>query len=61
MIKHMIPSAAHISLNEILGDLASMTLHGMSADQAAQNLAHSIRNLQSPTSSARKVSADGDA
>lgn len=47
-------SAAHISLNEVLGDLASMTIHGMSADQAAQNLAHSIRSLQSPTQAMSK-------
>lgn len=42
-------SAAGIGFNEILGALASMTQHGMSADQAAQNLAHTISSLQSPT------------
>ena len=33
-----IASANHVSLNDILGDLASMTVHGESAQQAAQNL-----------------------
>lgn len=42
-------SAAHISLDDILGDLASMTLHGMSADQATQNLTDVIRHMQAPT------------
>jgi TP901 family phage tail tape measure protein len=42
-------SAAHISLNDILGDLASMTVHGMSADQATQNLNDTIRHLLNPT------------
>jgi hypothetical protein len=43
-------SAAHISLEDILGDLASMTLHGISADQATQNLTDVIRHMQAPTS-----------
>ncbi len=42
-------SAAGISLNEILGDLASMTLHGISAQQAAENMADAISHLQVPT------------
>lgn len=42
-----VASAAHVSINDILADLASMTVHGMSADQAAQNLADTIRHLQS--------------
>lgn len=42
-------SAAHISLNDILGDLASMTVHGMSADQATQNLNDTIRHMLNPT------------
>jgi TP901 family phage tail tape measure protein len=42
-------SAAHISLDDILGDLASMTLHGISADQATQNLTDVIRHMQAPT------------
>lgn len=49
-----IASAAHISLNDILGDIASMTVHGMSADQATQNLANAIRTLQSPSQSAQQ-------
>lgn len=43
-------SAAHVSLDDVLGSMASMTVHGMSADQAAQNLSHSILKMQSPTS-----------
>jgi phage-related protein len=38
-----------VSLNDILGDLASMTVHGMSAQQAAQNLTDAIRHMASPT------------
>jgi TP901 family phage tail tape measure protein len=44
-----IASAAHVSLDDILGDLASMTLHGMSADQVTQNLADTIRHMTAPT------------
>lgn len=44
-----VASAAHIALSDILGDLASMTMHGISAQQAAQNMADAIRHLQSPT------------
>lgn len=47
-------SAAHISLNEILGDLASMTLHGISAQQAAENMADAVQHLQSPTQAMSK-------
>jgi hypothetical protein len=43
-------SAAHVSLDDILGDLASMTVHGMSAQQASQNLADAIQHMQAPTS-----------
>jgi phage-related protein len=46
-----VASAAHVNINDVLGSLASMTVHGMSADQAAQNLAHSILKMQSPTQS----------
>lgn len=42
-------SAAGISLEDILGSLASMTLHGVSAEQATQNLADVIRHMQNPT------------
>ena len=44
-----VASAAHVSLDDILGSLASMTVHGMSAQQAAQNLTDVIRHMQSPT------------
>ena len=44
-----VASAAHVSLDDILGDLASMTVHGMSAQQASQNLADVIRHMQNPT------------
>jgi phage-related protein len=50
-------SAAGISLNEILGDLASMTLHGISAQQAAENMADAISHLQSPTQAMSKEMA----
>jgi hypothetical protein len=42
-------SAAGITLNEILGDLASMTLHGISAQQASENLADAVQHMQNPT------------
>lgn len=44
-----VASAAHVSLNDILGDLASMTVHGMSAQQAAENMTDTIRHMQAPT------------
>jgi Phage-related minor tail protein len=44
-----IASQAHISLADIVGAEASMTVHGMSAEQASQNLADTIRHMQSPT------------
>lgn len=44
-----VASAAHVSLSDILGDLASMTVHGMSAQQSAENLADAIRHMQNPT------------
>jgi len=40
-----IASAAGISLNDILGDLASMTEHGITAQQATQNLSNAVRNM----------------
>src|SRR5437763_8335049 len=49
-----IASANHISLNDILGDLASMTVHGMTADQATQNLADTVRHLAAPTAQSTK-------
>lgn len=44
-----VASANHVSLSDILGDLASMTVHGMSAQQAAQNLTDAIRHMAAPT------------
>lgn len=49
-----IASANHVSLNDILGDLASMTVHGMSAQQATQNLADTVRQLAAPNAIAAK-------
>lgn len=49
-----VASANHVSLNDILGDLASMTVHGMSAEQASQNLADAIRHLAAPTQAQSK-------
>lgn len=45
-----IAAAAHIPLQDLLGSLSEMTAHGVSADQAAQNLANTIRSLSNPTS-----------
>jgi hypothetical protein len=44
-----IASAAHISIADVTGALASMTVHGYSAEQASQNLAHAIQHLQTVT------------
>lgn len=52
-----VASAAHISMSDILGDLASMTVHGMSADQATQNMAEAIRKMQAPTASMQQYLA----
>ncbi len=49
-----VASAAHVSLNDILGDMAAMTIHGMSAQQSAQNLADTIRHMQNPTATQAK-------
>jgi hypothetical protein len=49
-----VASANHVALNDILGDLASMTMHGMSAEQASQNLADAIRHMASPTQAQSK-------
>jgi hypothetical protein len=64
-----IASAAHISLADITAALASMTVHGISAAQASDNMAHTIGHLQKITSpqakelaalgiSARQLTAD---
>lgn len=49
-----VASAAHVSLDDILGDEAAMTVHGMSADQVTQNLAHTIEHLQKTTQAQNK-------
>lgn len=50
-------SAANISLSDTLGVLASMTVHGISADQATQNMSDAIRHLQTPTQAMSKAMA----
>jgi TP901 family phage tail tape measure protein len=52
-----IASAMHVPLSNILGDLASITVHGESADQATQNMAEAMRTLQSPSQSAQQYLA----
>ena len=49
-----VASANHVSLDDILGDLASMTVHGMSAQQATQNLADAIRHMTDNNGPAQK-------
>ncbi len=44
-----VAAAAHISFAQVGGAIATMTSQGMSARQATQNLAHTIRSLTSPT------------
>lgn len=43
-----VASAAHISFAQVAGAEATMTAQGMSAQQAAQDLANTIRSLQGP-------------
>jgi TP901 family phage tail tape measure protein len=47
-------SSAGIQFSQVAGALATMTGHGMSAQQASQDLANTIRSLQSPNSVAVK-------
>jgi len=49
-----IASNAHISLEDVTGALASMTVHGMSASQASQNLADVIKHMGAPTDVMKK-------
>lgn len=44
-----IASVAHIKFADVVGAIASMTVHGMSAEQASQNLSDAIRHMQAPT------------
>ncbi|WP_051943881.1 phage tail tape measure protein [Streptacidiphilus rugosus] len=41
-------SSAHIGFDQVAGALATMTAHGMSAQQSSQDLASTIGSLQSP-------------
>lgn len=52
-----VASAAGISLDDILGSLAAMTVHGYSAEQATQNLAHAIGHLQTVSDGQSKTFA----
>lgn len=42
-------SAMHLSFADVSGVLAEMTAHGMSADQASQNMANAMRSLAGPS------------
>jgi len=44
-----IAQSAHVSFVDISAAIASMTVHGMSADQATQNLADTIKHMIAPT------------
>ena len=44
-----VAAAAHISLAQVGGAIATMTSQGMSADQSTQDLANLIRSLQAPS------------
>jgi TP901 family phage tail tape measure protein len=46
-------SAAGTGIGDMLGTLAEMTSHGVSAEQATQNMAQAIRTLLNPSSSMR--------
>ncbi|MGH7723411.1 MAG: phage tail tape measure protein [Candidatus Dormibacteria bacterium] len=52
-----VAAAAHISFAQVGGAIATMTGQGMSAQQATQNLAGTIRTLQNPSSVAVKEMA----
>jgi TP901 family phage tail tape measure protein len=47
-------SAMHLSFADVSGVLAEMTAHGMSADQASQNMANAMRSLIAPTGAQTK-------
>lgn len=49
-----VAAAAHISFAEVGGAIATMTSQGMSAQQATQDLANTIRSLQNPNGTAIK-------
>ena len=49
-----VAAAAHISLDQVGGAIATMTSQGMSAQQATQDLSNTIRSLQNPNAVAVK-------
>lgn len=55
-LHNVTPLAANLGVkfSDVVGALASMTAHGMSADQASQNLASSLRSLAKPTAQQTK-------
>lgn len=44
-----IAQSANVSFEDVSAAIASMTVHGMSADQATQNLADTIKHMVAPT------------
>jgi TP901 family phage tail tape measure protein len=52
-----VAAAAKISLAQVGGAIATMTAQGMSADQASQDLANTIRALQAPSQVAQQAMA----
>lgn len=48
-----VAAAAHVSLAQVGGAIATMTSQGFSADRATQDLANTIRSLQSPSQTAQ--------
>lgn len=50
-------AAAHVSLSQLLGAMATMTGEGVSADESAQDLKSSIASLQNPTSTQTQAMA----
>lgn len=58
-LNNILPAAstAGIGLNDVLGVLSSMTVHGISAQQASENINDAIRHLQNPTQTMAKAMA----
>lgn len=52
-----VASAAGLSFGQVGGAIATLTTHGTSADEATQELANTIRNLQAPNNVASKTMA----
>lgn len=52
----ILPLAAsmHLGMADVTGVLAEMTAHGVSADQATQQMANAMRNLAAPTGTMQK-------